>query len=77
MKAKIKLKPRVAKQVESKPVTEQAESIRPVDLLGRRWCAGESIRKLANEAGVPWNELQSKLRAAGYLRSHRGVVVPN
>lgn len=77
MKAKINLKPVVAKSVEPKRVPPQTEPIRPVDLLGRRWCAGESIRKLAHEAGVPWNELQSKLRAAGYLRSHRGVVIPN
>lgn len=80
MKARIKLKPieaRSCKPVQSKQVTAQGESIRLVDLFGRRWCAGESIRSLASEAGMPWNELQAKLRAAGYLRSHRGVIIPN
>lgn len=48
-----------------------------VETLGKRWVEGESIRALAAEAGMPWNKLQAKLRAAGYLRSHKGVVVPN
>lgn len=48
-----------------------------VDALGKRWVAGESIRALATEAGMAWNKLQAKLRAAGYLRSHKGTVVPN
>ena len=72
MKARIKLRPiepKSSKPVQSKQVTAQGESIRLVDLFGRRWCAGESIRSLASEAGMKWNELQAKLRAAGYLRA--------
>jgi hypothetical protein len=37
--------------------------------LGRRWEAGESIRRLGREAGLAWNVLQGKLRVAGYLRA--------
>jgi hypothetical protein len=64
MKAKVKLSAR------KKPGLN-------LDGLGKRWVEGESIRKLADEAKLPWNKLQAKLRAAGYFRSHKGVVVPN
>ena len=61
MKAKIKLRPTVA--------APTATPSLDVHGLGRRWVAGESIRALGREAGLPWNVLQGKLRVAGYLRA--------
>ena len=63
MKATIKLRPLTA--------TAAPASGLDVHGLGRRWVAGESIRALGREAGLPWNVLQGKLRVAGYLRAPR------
>ena len=67
MKATIKLQPAKAT---SAPVPLPAQSVGlDVHGLGRRWVAGESIRRLGREVGMPWNVLQGKLRVAGYLRA--------
>ena len=66
MKATIKLRPTTAMVT-----TAPAVSGLDVHGLGRRWVAGESIRALGREAGLPWNVLQGKLRVAGYLRAPR------
>jgi hypothetical protein len=65
MKARIKLRPTT---IPSTPATTAGLDVHG---LGRRWVAGESIRKLGREAGLPWNVLQGKLRVAGYLRAPR------
>ena len=71
MKATIKLRPLTATAT---PAPIPAPAPAPVDGIdyhgyGRRWVAGESIKKLGREAGVPWNVLQGKLRVAGYHRA--------
>jgi hypothetical protein len=63
MKARIKFRPTTAT-----PPTSPVGGL-DVHGLGQRWVAGESIRKLGREAGLPWNVLQGKLRVAGYLRA--------
>ena len=65
MKARIKLRPSTAPPGGS-PSTAIGLDVHG---LGRRWVAGESIRALGREAGLPWNVLQGKLRVAGYLRA--------
>ena len=67
MKARIKLQPMTAIPI---PAPVSASGL-DVHSLGRRWVAGESIRALGREAGLPWNVLQGKLRIAGYLRAPR------
>ena len=65
MKATIKLRPMTTAPA---PATHGGLDVHG---LGRRWVAGESIRALGREAGLPWNVLQGKLRVAGYLRAPR------
>jgi hypothetical protein len=67
MRATIKLRPWTPPP---RPVSAQPSGL-DLDALGRRWEAGESIRALGREAGLPWNVLQGKLRVAGYLRAPR------
>ena len=71
MKATIKLRP-----ANGTPATipTPAAAPAPTDGIdyhgyGRRWVAGESIKKLGREAGMEWNVLQGKLRVAGYHRA--------
>jgi hypothetical protein len=68
MKATIKLRPTT-----TPPAPTPAAPVTPCRLdvhgFGRRCVAGESIRALGREAGLPWNVLQGKLRVAGYLRA--------
>jgi hypothetical protein len=71
VKATIKLRP-----ANATPAPTPTPAPAPTDgidyhALGRRWVAGESIRALGREAGMPWNVLQGKLRVAGYLRAPR------
>ena len=66
MKATIKLRPMTTN---TPPAPMPAPAGLDVHGLGRRWVAGESIRALGREAGLPWNVLQGKLRVAGYLRA--------
>jgi hypothetical protein len=66
MKATIKLR-----QATAPPTPTFPPAGLDVHDLGRRWVAGESIRALGREAGLPWNVLQGKLRVAGYLRAPR------
>ena len=63
MKARIKLRPMTATPGPPAPIGLDVHG------LGRRWVAGESIRALGREVGLPWNVLQGKLRVAGYLRA--------
>ena len=63
MNARIKLRP--LDRSARRPAPSQPD----LHELGRRWEAGESIRRLGREAGLPWNVLQGKLRVAGYLRA--------
>ena len=67
MKATIKLRPLTANATPAS-IPAPASGL-DVHGLGRRWVAGESIRALGREAGLPWNVLQGKLRVAGYLRA--------
>jgi hypothetical protein len=67
VKATIKLQPAKATPAPL-PLPTPAAGL-DVQGLGRRWVAGESIRALGREAGLPWNVLQGKLRVAGYLRA--------
>lgn len=68
MKATIKLGPLSDKTPVAAPAPAPAVGL-DVHGLGRRWVAGESIRALGREVGMPWNVLQGKLRVAGYLRA--------
>jgi hypothetical protein len=49
-----------------KPVaTEPSERLH---VFGRRWTTGESIARLAKEAGTSWNRLHSELTRLGYKK---------
>ena len=73
MKATIKLQPANANSAPLHPAPSVGLDVHG---LGRRWVAGESIRKLGREAGLPWNVLQGKLRVAGYLRAPKLNLKP-
>jgi hypothetical protein len=73
MKARIKL--RLTTNATPAPRPAPASGL-DVHGLGQRWVAGESIRALGREAGLPWNVLQGKLRVAGYLRAPRLKLKP-
>ncbi len=73
MKATIKLQPAKANSAPLPPVPVGSLDVHG---LGQRWVAGESIRKLGREAGLPWNVLQGKLRVAGYLRAPKLKLKP-
>jgi hypothetical protein len=75
MKATIKLKP-ANDTLDPLPLPAPAGGL-DVHSLGRRWVAGESIRRLGREAGLPWNVLQGKLRVAGYLRAPKLNLKPS
>jgi hypothetical protein len=72
MKARIKLRPMTATPASTRPTVVGLD----VHGLGRRWVAGESIRALGRETGLPWNVLQGKLRVAGYLRAPKLKLKP-
>jgi hypothetical protein len=76
MKATIKLKP--AKDTSAPLPLPAPAPVVGLDVhgLGRRWVAGESIRKLGREVGLPWNVLQGRLRVAGYLRAPKLNLKP-
>ncbi len=74
MKARIKLRP-ATDTAPPAPAPAAAGGL-DVHALGRRWVAGESIRALGREAGLPWNVLQGRLRVAGYLRAPRLKLKP-
>jgi hypothetical protein len=72
MKATIKLQPAKANSTPLPPAPTGLD----VHGLGRRWVAGESIRKIGRDVGLPWNVLQGKLRVAGYLRAPKLKLKP-
>ncbi len=50
---------------------EVAEPDEQLHVYGRRWASGESIAKLAKEAGMSWNRLWSELTKIGYQKAER------
>jgi hypothetical protein len=63
----------VKRQASSIPETPTpaAESEDRLHGYGQRWASGESIARLAEEAGMSWNRLWSELTKLGYKK---GVV---
>jgi hypothetical protein len=45
-----------------------AASEEHLHIYGRRWASGESIARLAKEAGMSWNRLWSELTKLGYTK---------